>query len=270
MSDALLLLTLTIPSGCVVDTTPDPATTCTTACETDSGTVATADSDSAPPEDSTGTTESGPPVDADGDGYSVAAGDCDDADASRNPGAAEVLDGVDQDCDGEPDDGLRVAETYLRAEVVVSNGTYMSGRTWTEFRNEVGDVICTFEAPWYEGIAPDTSCPECTWAFGLEGGAWTSRGTSCEWLQLEWYDLDYLNDRAETGAYDEAYGYSPWALDWPTETFLVYQQIWLYDSERARWDQTGAYNSNSYRADHVYEYGSGTYVFGGRWYSFYY
>jgi hypothetical protein len=59
-------------------------------------------------------------VDADGDGHGtdpltvcalepgVAAtgGDCDDADAAVHPGAAEVCDDADQDCDGAIDDGL--------------------------------------------------------------------------------------------------------------------------------------------------------------------
>ena len=38
--------------------------------------------------------------DLDEDGYSLCAGDCDDADATRHPGAAETCDGKDQDCDG--------------------------------------------------------------------------------------------------------------------------------------------------------------------------
>ncbi|MEQ1505545.1 MAG: MopE-related protein, partial [Myxococcota bacterium] len=58
-------------------------------------------------------------VDGDGDGFGDAAtagcdgapglvavgGDCDDAAAAVNPGAAEVCDGVDTDCDGAVDDG---------------------------------------------------------------------------------------------------------------------------------------------------------------------
>lgn len=43
-------------------------------------------------------------MDNDGDGYTPMAGDCDDANASIFPGAAEVCDdGVDNDCNGNAD-----------------------------------------------------------------------------------------------------------------------------------------------------------------------
>jgi len=43
--------------------------------------------------------------DQDGDGFAVCGTDCDDGDASVHPGASEVYDEVDQDCDGIVDEG---------------------------------------------------------------------------------------------------------------------------------------------------------------------
>lgn len=45
------------------------------------------------------------PGDADGDGYSVADGDCNDNDCAINPGAFDVAgNGIDEDCSGTADD----------------------------------------------------------------------------------------------------------------------------------------------------------------------
>ena len=44
-------------------------------------------------------------IDADGDGY-LSDEDCDDTNATVNPSASEVCDGIDNDCNGDVDDGV--------------------------------------------------------------------------------------------------------------------------------------------------------------------
>jgi len=53
-----------------------------------------------------------PDVDVDGDGYSVTQGDCHDTNASINPGAVEICDFIDNNCDGQIDEGFPL--TYYR------------------------------------------------------------------------------------------------------------------------------------------------------------
>ena len=71
--------------------------------------------------DDTGSVE----LDADGDGWTVAEGDCNDGDPTVNAGAEEVVaDGVDQDCDGgdtcyldEDGDGWGSTETVASEDL---------------------------------------------------------------------------------------------------------------------------------------------------------
>jgi len=83
--------------------------------------------------------------DDDGDGYydAVCGGtDCDDADANVNPGAAEILDAEDQDCDGYVDEGLLSTGAVVITEVMPNPS--MVGDTvgeWFEVINTTGLAI---------------------------------------------------------------------------------------------------------------------------------
>ena len=48
------------------------------------------------------------------DGYVAGAGDCDDSDPGINPGAVEVCDGIDNDCDGEADEDSVCGSVWYR------------------------------------------------------------------------------------------------------------------------------------------------------------
>ena len=56
-----------------------------------------------PTDDSGGTLPGTDAVDRDGDGY-TADEECDDAQADVNPGAVEICDGIDNDCDEDIDE----------------------------------------------------------------------------------------------------------------------------------------------------------------------
>jgi len=55
-------------------------------------------------------------TDADGDGWSTTDGDCNDADATIHPGATEVCDGVDNNCDRAIDDVDEDGDGYIAEE----------------------------------------------------------------------------------------------------------------------------------------------------------
>ncbi len=77
----------------------------------------------------------------DGDAFTLAEGDCNDADAAVRPNAAEVTNGYDDDCDGIADDGLDASDADqdgvpillgdcddTRADVLPGAGELLDGR----------------------------------------------------------------------------------------------------------------------------------------------
>ncbi|MEN9785025.1 MAG: hypothetical protein RLZZ299_289 [Pseudomonadota bacterium] len=91
-----LFLVLGLATAC----SPDPKTDDTAPGDTGTGTAADTATDTAVV-----------PVDADGDGADSST-DCDDVDATRHPGASEVCDEVDNDCDGDVDEEATDAPTW--------------------------------------------------------------------------------------------------------------------------------------------------------------
>src|SRR5687768_14865806 len=83
----------------VACTSPDPGDTDDTSDTDDTGD--TADSDSG---DTADTSDTDTGTDADGDGWSVERGDCNDDEVWVNPGHTDRADDLDNDCDGLVDE----------------------------------------------------------------------------------------------------------------------------------------------------------------------
>lgn len=64
-----------------------------------------------------------PCPDADADGFTTCGGDCDDSDPDVHPGAIEVCNGIDDNCDGGIDEGFDLGAPCGCGGVVVCNGS---------------------------------------------------------------------------------------------------------------------------------------------------
>jgi hypothetical protein len=105
-----LLMILSLSIGCAPPVEGDDAGECSDGADNDLNGLFDCDDDGCigspecPPPPTSPTTSSTSTADDDSDGYAIVDGDCDDTDASINPGATEVwYDGVDQNCDGASD-----------------------------------------------------------------------------------------------------------------------------------------------------------------------
>ena len=102
-------------------------------------------------------------TDNDGDGYTENQGDCDDENPNINPNAEEIEDGVDNDCDGEVDEGFNESGTV----------TDINGNTYDYLT--YGDQVWTVENAEMVTYRDGTPIPEVTdptqWS-NLTTGAW--------------------------------------------------------------------------------------------------
>ena len=138
-------------------------------------------------------------TDADADGVTAAAGDCDDSDASIYPGATEVCDGVDNNCDGAADesgalgestfyidvDGDGYGDSLTSIQACVLPASYVSDATDCDDNNssvspgtlEVCDGLdndCDSTAD--NGVTPPSDPCEWTNQFGTCTGNWICGG----------------------------------------------------------------------------------------------
>ena len=171
----------------------------------DSGVDSDPTFDSEPlPADDTGETG---PIDEDGDG-SPAGEDCNDGDADVYPGASEVCDGVDQDCDDEVDEDL----TELQYPDADGDGYGRNGDSAymcpdePGFSDETGDCDDT-DATIHPGATDtrDGIDQDCDGEYDEDAGPnmievtvdWSSRGIE---LTIKGSPSSYDFGMAETGA----------------------------------------------------------------------
>ncbi len=170
-------------------------------------------------------------------GSSAVGGDCDESDASINPGAAEVCDGVDQDCNGTADDGLATSTWYADADA----DTYGDLSTsYTGCAQPTGYVSDSDDCDDTDAAVNPAAVETCN---GIDDdcNGLIDDGGVCSDCELEYYgddDVPYLFCYGDRRAWSraalecEGYGYEIVTIDDDTENSWVTNTANSYETGR--------------------------------------
>lgn len=127
--------------------------------------------------------------DGDGDGYTSSQGDCNDLQATVNPGATELANGIDDDCDGVIDEGFGATQTCW----VPSSEPITAVTTWSQV--EVAGA-CSWWMRVYSSTSPDSVfLNSVDWMKRVSGG---HRGAAGQ-VPVRREVVDLLRDVSERG-----------------------------------------------------------------------
>ncbi|TNE88322.1 MAG: hypothetical protein EP330_15490, partial [Deltaproteobacteria bacterium] len=130
----------------------------------------------------------GSPGDPDGDGYDTCAGDCDEGDPTVNPGATEVCDYADNDCNRVIDDGFLVGGKYTQFTDCGFCG------------NDCGTYTFANASPICDTTLPTPECtPDCSTGF-FDANGDPDDGCECEYLSAS--DLPFDGTDADCSGDD--------------------------------------------------------------------
>ncbi len=151
----------------------------------DTGATDTGGNDTGVVDSGGGDTSSGT-TDADRDGWTLAEGDCDDANRSINPGMDEICNGEDDDCDFSVDEDGVCGSSEVRVQLSLggtfraTRSTYTSGAFGYAYVNDAGEATCTIYAAHSRTGTATSGCPSCDWSFNLTAtSAATPTGSGC-------------------------------------------------------------------------------------------
>ena len=127
--------------------------------------------------------------DSDGDGFTELAGDCNDSDASVRPGIYEVSDGIDNNCDGEIDEGYNGFDDVIDIDGNNYNFAIYGDQVWTVENAEM--------VTYRDGTEIPQVTDETEWA-NLTTGAWCYYNNDPSKGKLyNWYAVAGIHDAIE-------------------------------------------------------------------------